>query len=87
MQPPPTPADSVTTTTVQHTRTPISDDHDEKFGVPTLHELGKWESVIKCLFVLHTSSAWREIYPVGGLGRFPKLWSLWSCTALCANYS
>ena len=41
MSPPPNPLDPVTSATIQNTRTPISDDHDEKYGVPTLEELGK----------------------------------------------
>ncbi|XP_076444483.1 cryptochrome-1-like [Babylonia areolata] len=40
LPPPPTPLDPVTAVTVQHTRTPVSDNHDEKYGVPTLDELG-----------------------------------------------
>lgn len=38
------PAAAVPTVTLEHLKTvftPISEDHDEKYGVPTLYELGK----------------------------------------------
>lgn len=38
--PPPLPEQSVTNCTVEELYTPLTDDHDEKFGVPTLEELG-----------------------------------------------
>ncbi|XP_076467399.1 cryptochrome-1-like [Babylonia areolata] len=40
LPPPPSPLDPVTPHTVCHTRTPVSDNHDDKFGVPSLEELG-----------------------------------------------
>ncbi|XP_048521261.1 cryptochrome-1 [Dendroctonus ponderosae] len=40
MGPPPQPEPSVTTHSVHNAHTPLSDDHDEKYGVPTLQELG-----------------------------------------------
>lgn len=39
------PVAAVPTVTLEHLKnvfTPISEDHDEKYGVPTLFELGKW---------------------------------------------
>lgn len=41
MDPPPVPEPTVTASFIGNAYTPISDDHDEKFGVPTLEELGK----------------------------------------------
>ncbi|XP_035662697.1 cryptochrome-1-like isoform X2 [Branchiostoma floridae] len=40
MDPPDQPVDSITASTVDNLTTPIRDDHDEKFGVPSLEELG-----------------------------------------------
>lgn len=40
MEPPPYPVDTITIESVISTLTPIQEDHDEKFGVPTLEELG-----------------------------------------------
>ena len=40
MKPPPTPAPALNSRIIGHSVTPISDDHDEKWGVPTLAELG-----------------------------------------------
>lgn len=37
---PPQPEQPVTASSVEGAHTPLSDDHDEKFGVPTLEELG-----------------------------------------------
>lgn len=37
---PPQPEPSVATHSVQNAHTPLSEDHDEKYGVPTLQELG-----------------------------------------------
>lgn len=36
-----TPAETITAEIMGKCSTPISDDHDEKFGVPSLEELGK----------------------------------------------
>jgi len=41
MKPPPTPAPALCNRIIGHSVTPITDDHDEKWGVPTLAELGK----------------------------------------------
>ena len=35
------PADTITAEIMGNCGTPVSDDHDEKFGVPSLEELGK----------------------------------------------
>ncbi|CAG0898004.1 unnamed protein product [Darwinula stevensoni] len=40
MDPPPAPVPTITTQTIGNAYTPISDDHDEQFAVPTLEELG-----------------------------------------------
>lgn len=40
MKPPPTPAPALCHRIIGHSVTPISDDHDQKWGVPTLAELG-----------------------------------------------
>ena len=40
MKPPQTPAPALNSRIIGHSVTPISDDHDEKWGVPTLAELG-----------------------------------------------
>lgn len=40
MGPPPQPEPPVTFTSLNGAHTPLSDDHDEKYGVPTLEELG-----------------------------------------------
>lgn len=39
--PPPVPLETVTATMLKHTHTPVADDHDDKYGVPSLEELGK----------------------------------------------
>lgn len=40
MEVPPEPVPTITEVTVGSARTPITDDHDEKYGIPTLEELG-----------------------------------------------
>ncbi|KAI8506950.1 Cryptochrome-2 [Branchiostoma belcheri] len=40
MDPPDQPVDTITASTVDKLTTPIQDDHDEKYGVPSLEELG-----------------------------------------------
>lgn len=40
MPPPPPPEDTITAQSLNGATTPISDEHDERFGVPTLEELG-----------------------------------------------
>lgn len=40
MDPPPPAEPTINHETVENTRTPVHDDHDEKYGVPTLDELG-----------------------------------------------
>lgn len=41
---PPRPLETVTASDFGNCRTPLSVDHDEKYGVPTLEELGKFFS-------------------------------------------
>lgn len=38
------PADCITAEVMGKCTTPLSDDHDDKFGVPSLEELGEWRS-------------------------------------------
>lgn len=56
-----TPAEAITAEVMGSCTTPLSDDHDEKFGVPSLEELGVFLVLLfTCrlqLFVLHTR-AW-----------------------------
>jgi cryptochrome len=40
MDPPPQAEPTITEETIGNARTPVSDDHDDKYGVPTLDELG-----------------------------------------------
>lgn len=40
MPPPPPAEDTISAQSLNGAITPISDDHDERFGVPTLEELG-----------------------------------------------
>lgn len=40
MDPPPPAEPTINLETVENTRTPVHDDHDETYGVPTLDELG-----------------------------------------------
>lgn len=40
MEVPPEPVPTITEVTVGSARTPITEDHDEKYGIPTLDELG-----------------------------------------------
>lgn len=40
MEPPPQAEPTITEETIGNARTPFYDDHDEKYGVPTLDELG-----------------------------------------------
>ena len=42
MEAPPPPVGPIDYTCLDGARTPIGDDHDELYGVPTLEELGKW---------------------------------------------
>lgn len=41
MDPPPQAEATVTQETVESSTTPTSDDHDDRFGVPSLDELGR----------------------------------------------
>lgn len=43
------PAETITTQVLKNCTTPISDDHDDKFAVPSLEELGK--SLSQCMSV------------------------------------
>lgn len=40
MEPPPPAEATIVAETIGHAYTPVSDDHDERYGVPTLEELG-----------------------------------------------
>ena len=40
MEPPPKPQPVITHETLGNARTPLTEDHDERYGVPTLLELG-----------------------------------------------
>lgn len=42
------PAETITSEVLKNCVTPISEDHDEKFGVPSLEELGKF--LCLCVF-------------------------------------
>ncbi len=42
MEAPPHPEDPVTYMYLNKAKTPVSDDHDDHFGVPTLEELGMY---------------------------------------------
>lgn len=51
MDPPKQPEDTITGDNIKHTKTPISDEHDDKFGVPSLEELGKYNThICTCLY-------------------------------------
>ena len=41
MDPPESPAPTVTVDSLGNAHTPVKDDHDDVYGVPTLEELGK----------------------------------------------
>jgi len=41
MNPPESPVPTVTATCIGNVYTPLKDDHDDHYGVPTLEELGK----------------------------------------------
>ncbi|KAF3859329.1 hypothetical protein F7725_021728, partial [Dissostichus mawsoni] len=43
------PADSITADIMGKCRTPLSENHDDKFGVPSLEELGENQSVLRCV--------------------------------------
>lgn len=43
------PAETITSEVIKTCATPISEDHDDKFGVPSLEELGKFPSVFICI--------------------------------------
>lgn len=49
------PAESITADIMEKCTTPLSDDHDDKYGVPSLEELGEWKSGFK-----------RSLSPPGG---------------------
>ena len=40
MDPPPPPENTITEEMIANAQTPVQDDHDERYGVPTLDELG-----------------------------------------------
>lgn len=40
MDPPPQAEPTITDETIGNARTPLHEDHDDKYGVPTLEELG-----------------------------------------------
>jgi cobalamin biosynthesis protein CbiG len=42
MDSPKQPEDTITSEDIGSTKTPISDEHDDKFGVPSLEELGRY---------------------------------------------
>lgn len=42
MDPPKQPIENITAQSIGKCKTPLSEDHDEKYGVPTLEELGKF---------------------------------------------
>lgn len=42
MDPVEMPAETITAEIMRKCTTPLSDDHDDKFGVPSLEELGEW---------------------------------------------
>lgn len=44
MDPVEVPAESITAEIMGKCTTPLSDDHDDKYGVPSLEELGEWKS-------------------------------------------
>lgn len=44
MDVPPHPESTVSLENLWAASTPISDDHDDKYGVPTLEELGEWQT-------------------------------------------
>ena len=44
MDPVEMPAETITAEIMRKCTTPLSDDHDDKFGVPSLEELGEWGS-------------------------------------------
>jgi len=46
MDPPESPVSTVTATYIGSAYTPLKDDHDDHYGVPTLEELGKKRSIL-----------------------------------------
>ena len=42
MEPPCEPEETVTSSFLEKKKTPITEDHDDKYGVPTLEELGQY---------------------------------------------
>lgn len=56
MEPPPKPQETITTEVMGNAKTPISDDHDDIYSVPTLEELGEAQAdtvgvIVSILFV------------------------------------
>lgn len=49
------PAETITSEVIKKCATPISDDHDDKFGVPSLEELGKLFFIFSRFFVSKTT--------------------------------
>lgn len=45
MEPVEVPAESITAEIMGKCTTPLSDDHDDKYGVPSLEELGEWKQI------------------------------------------
>lgn len=46
------PAETITSEDIKKCATPISEDHDDKFGVPSLEELGEFFSLFVGVFML-----------------------------------
>lgn len=47
MDPVEVPAESITAEIMGKCTTPLSEDHDDKYGVPSLEELGEWKQGLK----------------------------------------
>lgn len=45
MEPVEVPAESITAEIMGKCTTPLCDDHDDKYGVPSLEELGEWKQI------------------------------------------
>jgi hypothetical protein len=85
MDPPPLPELAVSLETLRSCWTPVTDEHDEKYGVPSLEELGQLQKFNQWDFLLLNfalqGSTRTVCYPPCGEAASRKLWLDWSATS------
>lgn len=57
---PPLPLSTITLDDLENKYTPLTDDHDEKYGVPTLEELGESYDLYIAQYYILNETSWAE---------------------------